>query len=73
MINKFEESEVKYDGSLSAGSLSKFVDESLFGLCGHRTQDNSAKFGTDKPLVIAYFNVDYVLNAKGNCHMPSSF
>jgi protein disulfide isomerase family A protein 3 len=33
------------------------------GLCGHRTQGNADKF--KKPLVIAYYDVDYEKNEKG--------
>lgn len=33
------------------------------GLCGHRTSSNSVQFR--KPLVVAYYDVDYVKNAKG--------
>ena len=33
------------------------------GLVGHRSVDNAAQF--KQPLVIAYFKVDYVKNAKG--------
>lgn len=33
------------------------------GLCGHRTQSNAEKF--KKPLVVAFYDVDYVKNEKG--------
>lgn len=33
------------------------------GLVGHRTQDTAEEFVP--PLVVAYFNVDYVKNPKG--------
>ena len=34
-----------------------------FGLAGHRTSSNQNSF--KKPLVVAYFEVDYVKNVKG--------
>lgn len=33
------------------------------GLVGHRTQDTASEFVP--PLVVAYYNVDYVKNPKG--------
>ena len=36
---------------------------SSLGLCGHMTDGNADKF--KKPLVVAYYDVDYVKNAKG--------
>lgn len=35
------------------------------GLVGHRTTENTDDFKS--PLVIAYYNVDYVKNPKGRC------
>lgn len=60
--NKFEESQVKFDGS-SLDELNTFVKEQFHGLVGHRTRDNSAEF--KPPFVIAYYAVDYIKNPKG--------
>ena len=61
--SKFEESKFVYSGSASRSSIEKFVEENIHGLVGHMTPDNQDSF--KKPLVIAYFNVDYTLNPKG--------
>lgn len=61
--NKFEDQTVKYDGTEDKSKLEKFIDDNFHGLMGHRTQENYLKFKT--PLVVAYFDVDYIKNAKG--------
>lgn len=61
--NKFEESEVVYDGPADKAALEKFAKENYHGLVGHRTQDNYNQF--DAPLLVAYYDVDYTKNAKG--------
>lgn len=37
------------------------------GLVGHRTSENAEDFKT--PLIVAYYNVDYVKNPKGKVLM----
>ncbi|CAG4954148.1 unnamed protein product [Colias eurytheme] len=59
--NKFEESSVVYNGE--PDSLKGFIKENFHGLVGIRLKDNMRDF-TD-PLVVAYFDVDYVKNPKG--------
>ncbi|CAH3950753.1 unnamed protein product [Pieris brassicae] len=59
--NKFEESSVEYKGE--EDSLKAFIKANYHGLVGIRQKDNMRDF-TD-PLVVAYFDVDYVKNAKG--------
>lgn len=61
--SKFEESRVKYSGDNIASSLKEWIKEASIGLCGHRVQDNVNNF--KKPLVVAFYNVDYVKNSKG--------
>ncbi|XP_037945854.1 protein disulfide-isomerase A3-like [Teleopsis dalmanni] len=63
LTNKFEESKIRFTGSLSESSLSTFVKENFHGLVGHRTQDNARDF--QNPLITAYYTVDYVKNPKG--------
>ncbi|XP_059620059.1 protein disulfide-isomerase A3 [Phlebotomus argentipes] len=60
--NKFEENFLKFDGS-DVGELTQFVRQNLHGLVGLRTRDSVSEF--QNPLVVAYYNVDYVKNAKG--------
>jgi len=61
--NKFEDSEVVYDGSPDSVALEAFIKKQYHGLVGHRSQDNFQQF--DNPLMIAYYDVDYVKNPKG--------
>jgi len=58
--NKFEASEVVYEG---ADPVDKWVKANYHGICGVMTTDNAADF--KNPLVTAYYAVDYVKNAKG--------
>lgn len=60
--NVFEESVVKFDGS-SLAELEVFVNKHFHGLVGHRERSNIADFKS--PVVIAYYAIDYVKNAKG--------
>jgi len=57
--NKFEPSVIQY----TMGDLQEFVSENYHGLVGHRTQNNNQDFRP--PLVVVYYDVDYVKNAKG--------
>jgi hypothetical protein len=43
--------------------LETFIKENYHGLVGHRQRENTQDF--KQPLVIAYYAVDYVKNAKG--------
>lgn len=61
--SKFEDAQQKYSGSSSTDKIKSWLADSLTGLCGHRTQGNADKF--KKPLVIAYYDVDYDKNEKG--------
>jgi len=61
--NKFEENQIRYDGTYDTDKLKKFYQTQLNGLCGQRTMDNSPQF--ERPLVVAYYNVDYVKDIKG--------
>nr|XP_045604363.1 protein disulfide-isomerase A3-like [Procambarus clarkii] len=63
MENKFEPASVVYEGPIDKSAIEAFVKEHFHGLVGHRTQDTATDFVN--PLVVAYFNVDYVKNVKG--------
>lgn len=61
---KVEPSVIVYTGeSKSFGSLKEWVSDNIHGLAGHRTGSNGEQF--KKPLVIVYYDVDYVKNIKG--------
>jgi protein disulfide-isomerase A3 len=62
LSNKFEPNFVKFEGS-SKAELNEFVKSNYHGLVGHRTRDSASDF--KNPLVVAYYAVDYVKNAKG--------
>ncbi|XP_013133156.1 PREDICTED: protein disulfide-isomerase A3 [Papilio polytes] len=57
--NKFEESSIEYKGD----NLKAFIKENYHGLVGVRQKDNIQDF--TNPLVVAYYDVDYVKNPKG--------
>jgi protein disulfide isomerase family A protein 3 len=62
--NKFEESHTKYDGNYDTDKIKKFITNQMHGLCGHRTQESIWQF-TERPIVVVYYNVDYVKDPKG--------
>ncbi|XP_003739872.1 protein disulfide-isomerase A3 [Galendromus occidentalis] len=61
--NKFEDSEVVFDGAPDDDAIRAFLSKNFFGLVGHRTRDNQKLF--DSPLLVAYYDVDYEKNPKG--------
>ncbi|ELU16122.1 hypothetical protein CAPTEDRAFT_168943 [Capitella teleta] len=63
MANKFEESTVKYSGEASLHKMKTWLHDNVHGLAGQRTTSNLEQF--KQPLVVAYYDVDYVKNAKG--------
>ena len=60
---KLEPSELEYDGAAKKSDIQAWVKKNYHGLVGHRTIDNSKDFR--RTLVVAYYDVDYVKNAKG--------
>uniref|UniRef100_A0A914V9R8 Protein disulfide-isomerase n=1 Tax=Plectus sambesii TaxID=2011161 RepID=A0A914V9R8_9BILA len=62
--NKFEEGEIKYDGNYDTDKIKKFLINEMHGLVGVRSSDNAWQFDK-KPLVVVYYNVDYVKDPKG--------
>jgi protein disulfide isomerase family A protein 3 len=62
MANKFEDSKVTLtEGKLS--DIKTFIKDNVHGLAGLRTSNNQDKF--EKPLVVVFYNVDYVKDPKG--------
>ncbi|XP_067001320.1 protein disulfide-isomerase A3 [Anabrus simplex] len=61
--NKFEPDSVKYEGASKREAIESWINENYHGLVGHRQRDNTNDF--KNPLVVAYYAVDYVKNAKG--------
>lgn len=61
--NKFEPKSVKYEGSGKKEDIESWINKNYHGLVGHRQRDNANDF--KPPYIVAYYNVDYVKNAKG--------
>jgi len=62
--NKFEPNSVEYEeGSIKKEDIESWINKNYHGLVGHRQRDNANDF--KPPHIIAYYNVDYVKNAKG--------
>jgi len=64
LVTKMEPSEVKYTDTLSVDKMKDWVHANIHGLVGHRTSTNSNQF--KNPLVVVYYEVDYVKNPKGS-------
>lgn len=62
--NKFDPNEFKYDGNYDTDKIKSFLIHETVGMAGIRTQGNLFQF-EQKPLVIVYFNVDYLKDPKG--------
>ena len=63
--NKFDSNEFKYDGNYDTDKIKSFLVEETNGLAGVRTPSNSFQFEA-RPLVVVYYNVDYVKDPKGS-------
>lgn len=63
LVTKMEPAFVKYQGKADKDAISSFINENYHGLVGHRSTDNARDFKS--PLVVAYYDVDYVKNIKG--------
>jgi len=64
LVTKVEPSELKCPDGLSMDKTKQWVNDNIHGLAGHRTPTNSAQF--KNPLVVVYYDVDYVKNPKGS-------
>lgn len=64
--NKFEDSTVKYsEDKYTSNKIKKFIQDNIFGICPHMTQDNQDQL-RGKDLLVAYYEVDYHRNPKGS-------
>ena len=61
--SKFEPSDVTFGGSVDKDSLINWIKTNYHGLTSHKTVNNAREF--KEPLVLAYYDVDYVKNVKG--------
>uniref|UniRef100_F6RJT0 Protein disulfide-isomerase n=1 Tax=Bos taurus TaxID=9913 RepID=F6RJT0_BOVIN len=66
LTNKFEDKTVAYtEQKMTSGKIKRFIQENIFGICPHMTEDNKDLL-QGKDLLIAYYDVDYEKNAKGS-------
>ncbi|KAL4701647.1 hypothetical protein H8959_015651 [Pygathrix nigripes] len=66
LTNKFEDKTVAYtERKMTSGKIKKVIQENIFGICPHMTEDNKDLI-QGKDLLIAYYDVDYEKNAKGS-------
>ncbi|XP_040571865.1 protein disulfide-isomerase A3 [Lepeophtheirus salmonis] len=63
LVTKLEESIVFYKGDMDKSKITTWIKENYHGLVGHRDTTNVAEF--ESPLLVAYYDVDYVKNPKG--------
>ncbi|XP_064192780.1 protein disulfide-isomerase A3 [Anguilla rostrata] len=66
LSNKFEESSVQFsEDKTTSGKIKKFIQDNIFGMCAHMTEDNKDQL-KGKDLLVAYYDVDYEKNPKGS-------
>ncbi|MBN3308912.1 PDIA3 isomerase, partial [Amia calva] len=66
LSNKFEEASVKFsEDKYTSSKIKKFIQDNIFGICPHMTEDNKDQL-KGKDLLVAYFDVDYEKNPKGS-------
>ncbi|XP_064846163.1 protein disulfide-isomerase A3-like [Oncorhynchus masou masou] len=64
--NKFEESSVKFsEDTFTNAKIKPFIQDNIFGMCPHMTDDNKDQM-KGKDLLVAYYDVDYEKNPKGS-------
>lgn len=64
--NKFEESSVKFsEDKFSNAKIKRFIQDNIFGMCPHLTEDNKDQLKSND-LLVAYYDVDYDKNPKGS-------
>lgn len=61
--SNLEEDYVLYDKDWNKTKIIEFINQNQHGLVGYRTRINKKEFKT--PLVIAYYEIDFVRNMKG--------
>uniref|UniRef100_A0A1A7YFP9 Protein disulfide-isomerase n=1 Tax=Iconisemion striatum TaxID=60296 RepID=A0A1A7YFP9_9TELE len=66
LSNKFEDGSVKFsDDKYTSNKIKKFIQDNIFGICPHMTDDNKDQL-KGKDLLVAYYDVDYDKNPKGS-------
>lgn len=66
LSNKFEDSSVSFsEEKFTNAKIKKFIQDNIFGICPHMTDDNKDQL-RGKDLLVAYYDVDYEKNPKGS-------
>ncbi|XP_019934921.2 protein disulfide-isomerase A3 [Paralichthys olivaceus] len=66
LSNKFEDSSVKFtEDTFTSNKIKRFIQDNIFGICPHMTDDNKDQL-KGKDLLVAYYDVDYDKNPKGS-------
>uniref|UniRef100_A0A673ACJ1 Protein disulfide-isomerase n=1 Tax=Sphaeramia orbicularis TaxID=375764 RepID=A0A673ACJ1_9TELE len=66
LYNKFEDPTVKYsEEKFTSNKIKRFIQDNIFGICPHMTDDNKDQL-KGKDLLVAYYDVDYDKNPKGS-------
>ncbi|XP_075063951.1 protein disulfide-isomerase A3 [Mixophyes fleayi] len=67
LANKFEDPSVAFpaDEKITSHKIKTFIQDNLFGICPHMTEDNRELI-QGKDLLVAYYDVDYEKNPKGS-------
>ncbi|XP_034541479.1 protein disulfide-isomerase A3 [Notolabrus celidotus] len=66
LFNKFEDSSVLFlEDKYTSTKIKKFIQDNIFGICPHMTDDNKDQL-RGKDLLVAYYDVDYEKNPKGS-------
>lgn len=64
--NKFEDNSVKFsEEKFTNNKIKRFIQDNIFGICPHMTNDNKDQL-RGKDLLVAYYDVDYDKNPKGS-------
>uniref|UniRef100_A0AAQ6AQ43 protein disulfide-isomerase n=1 Tax=Amphiprion ocellaris TaxID=80972 RepID=A0AAQ6AQ43_AMPOC len=66
LSNKFEDGSVKFsEEKFTSNKVKRFIQDNIFGICPHMTDDNKDQL-RGKDLLVAYYDVDYDKNPKGS-------
>ncbi|XP_018422420.1 PREDICTED: protein disulfide-isomerase A3 [Nanorana parkeri] len=67
LANKFEDGSVSFpaDEKITSHKIKKFIQDNIFGICPHLTEDNRESI-QGKDLLVAYYDLDYDKNPKGS-------
>ncbi|KAF7657957.1 hypothetical protein LDENG_00019990 [Lucifuga dentata] len=64
--NKFEDGSVRFtEEKFTSNKVKRFIQDNVFGICPHMTDDNKDQL-KGKDLLVAYYDVDYDKNPKGS-------